>query len=1073
MRRLAIVVALLVFTAADAAEVAVVDPDGKPATRATAVCIDPASADPLIVTGGKVTLTGPCKRLRCDAAGVLPGEVDLEGPSPRCVLRAATVVLGELPAAVAASGLEARLLAAGKPAAPVAKVAIPKAAVGKPSARFTLPPVKPGRYTLELSRGNDGWVCRADLGPLGSGRRVVAAGWREPATFGVRVKGADGKPVAGVPVRAWSPRPFPGAAGDAGIPPGAWSCASSVAASPATDATGLARLSLDHAGESLVVAGDFKSARGLAFATLDRVPAEPVLLTLAAPVVVRAKVEDEKDRPVACDVSLIDLPQDVLWLTKVAGGSTLKSVCDPQGAIALGPVPSASFSLEVRPRVGMPLRVLVDAPAAGSTADLGVLRVRNGESVRVVVQDESGNPVSGAKVQVRGSAGIVLTVAGTTAEDGGVDLAGFPRNALVTLDVTAKGFLPAHDTGRELDASPFVVKLSRGASISGSVRDADGLPVEGASVAVNGDQREWRKAEVTDARGAFAFDGVGDGAWRLTAKAAGYAASEPAAVEIRERKSVDGVTIKLVPAEGISGRVVDAAGTAVAGARVRLVGSWQRDDLDRASPMAESTSASDGTFQLLAAAPADSWLLATKSGLGPGAVRAPDPALHDDVVLTLTEPAGLIVHLPRGAKTSRMLRVRDGSGLGRTVTPGGATELTFTDLAPGRGAVGLVGGADKDVTLVARESVDVTLDAASAVEGRVTFEGAPAPRVVVSAVAEQNGGGLKSRGGTFTDERGRYRLDGLSGDSYRITAVGEDGRAETTIDLADGETAHVDLTLRVVRLIVSVIDGATAKPVSGVSLQATPAGKHCNSSMGTTSWGDPGELGFELSVGSYGCMTSRTDAAGVARLGLAAPGSYDLGIGDDLYEPWTQPVALTEGTTTKRVALTRKPDKSGDKPHVIANIRTDPPGLSGTVECRWGNNTSSSSPVSGRYDCGEMAPGPGEVAFHVEGYGRGRTTFAVPASGEIEVDVDVPRGGTIYVPVSQESAAQPVLMDASGFAWSDVAGQGRIAATLEDVPSAGRAWVFRDVPPGTYVVTVGGKARPPVPLSSGGTAFAN
>src|SRR5436190_1795427 len=75
------------------------------------------------------------------------------------------------------------------------------------AARFTLPAVKPGRYALELSRKTDGWTCRADLGPLGPGRQAVTPVWRDPAAVAVRVKGPDGKPVAGVPVRAWSRRP--------------------------------------------------------------------------------------------------------------------------------------------------------------------------------------------------------------------------------------------------------------------------------------------------------------------------------------------------------------------------------------------------------------------------------------------------------------------------------------------------------------------------------------------------------------------------------------------------------------------------------------------------------------------------------------------------------------------------------------------------------------------------------------------------------------------------------------------------------------------------------------------------
>jgi len=1074
MRPTAIVVAVLLASAATlAAEVAVVDPGGKPVPRATALCTDPASADPLIVTDGKVAVADSCRRVRCDAAGFLPGETDVAAAEPRCMLKPATVIAGELPAAAAARGVEARLLAPGRAVPIVAKLAVPKAAAGAPWTRFTLPPVKPGKYTLEIARLEDGWACRADLGPLGPGRLRVSPVWREPAAIPVRVKGADGKPVAGIPVRAWSPRPVPGESGADRSAIGAWSCASTLPDALATDAAGQARVSLDLAGEALVVAGDFRNARGLAYATFDRVPAEPGALTPAAPVVVRAKVADEKDRPLACDVFFADLPADVVWLAKVAGGSTVKSVCDPQGAFILGPLPSIPLTLEVRPQRGLPLRVPIDPPPPGTTADLGVLRVRSGEGFRVVVHDDLDGPVSGAKVTLRGSSGILLTVEAVTGDDGGADLSGLPKNARVAFDVKAKGFLPVHESGLDLDASPRLVKLARGAGISGTVRDPDGLPVTGAKVALAGEKSQGRETATTDARGAFTFDGVDDGTWGLTANAAGFAESEPASVEVVEHATVDGVAIKLVPAEGLSGRVVDAAGTPVAGARIQLLSTLDRDDL---APLAEATSAGDGTYQVRAAAAADAWLVAAKPGFGPCAVRAPDPASRTEQVLTLTEPAALLVHVPRGARTSRKLRVRDGAGIGRTISTTGATEYAFADLAPGRGNAGFVQGSKEDVTLLARQTAEVTLDAASAIEGRVTFDGAPAARAYVVLLQEPSGDMLRPRGGTFTDERGHYRIDGLTGGSvvpYRIVAVGEDGRAEATFTIADGETARVDLALRAVRLIVSAVDGGTERPVPGIPVGVAPAGNGCVSMMGSSSSGDPGELGFEVAVGSNGCLTTQTDATGVAHLSLSAPGSYDLSVSDDAFEPWKQAIPVGEGTTTKRVVLTRKPDKSGDKPHVIANLRTNPPGLSGMVECRSGGNTNSSSPVAGRYECGGMQPGPGEVNFYVEGYGRGRATFEVPQTGELVVDVDVPKGGTLAVPVSQDSAAQPLLVDGAGFAWSDGSGNSRIVARLEELPSVGRAWVFRDVPPGNYIATVDGKARSPVPLSSGGTAVAD
>jgi hypothetical protein len=1063
------VVAVCVAAVASAASLSVVEPNGAPAAKATAVCVAPASAEPLIVRDGRVELPGDCRRVRCDAPGFLPGEADVAPEAPRCALKPAVAITCELPASAAAgASLEARLLTPGT-ATSVAKNPVPKAASGRATTRAILPLVKPGRYTLQIARA-DGWSCRTDLGPLGAGPRRVAVLWREPLTLSARVKLADGKPAAGVAVRAWSGRPASRTAKEDAAALGGWICGMDTAARTTTDEAGLARLAIDLAGEALVVAGDSKDPHGLSFVTIDRAPAATIALTLAAPVTVRAKLEDEKHRPVACDAALDDLPPDILWLAKVLSGSPVKVPCDPQGVIAFGPLPSTAFTLSMVPRPGMPLRVTGEAPAPGTVADLGTLRVKDGESFRVVTQDELGHPVEGAKVTLRGASGVLLSVAGTTGDDGGVDLAGLPRNASVTFIVKAKGFLAARKDHVELDESPYVVKLSRGGAISGTVRDTDGQPIEGARVGISGNKDGAPDDVETDARGAFAFDGVDDGAWRLTAKAAGFGDSEPSPLTVQEHRPIEGVTITLTPAEGISGKVLDPSGSPVPGALVRLILSRQRDDFERAAPIAQAATGADGTFRIQAAAPPDGWIVATKAGLGPCALRSPDRAGRGELVLTLTDPASLVVHVAPGARTTRNVRVRDGAGLGRSSPAAG--DSTFTDLAPGRGSAGLARGPEQGVTLLAGQTAEVTLEAEAVVEGRVTFEGAPSARTFVQAVEERDQGRLGDKGGAFTDERGRFRIDGLGGSTYRIVAVGEDGRAETAVALSDGETRTVDLALRAVKLVAFVTDGATGKPVSGAQLSAAPAGKSCTSIMGSTSWGEPGELGFDITVGAGGCTAVRADAAGIARLSVSAPGSYDIAAEDEAYERWSQPIALGEGTTTKKISLTRKPDKSGEKPKVIANLRTDPPGLPGTVECRWADNTNSSSPVSTRYEC-EMQPGPGEVAFHVEGYGRGRVAFEVPASGEIVVDVEVPRGGTLIVPVSRDSTAQPAIVDASGFAWSDGTGAARIPGSFEDLTSGGRGWVFRDMPPGTYTVTVEGKKRAPVPLASGSTAFAN
>lgn len=1032
-----------------AAAVRILDPSGNAVPGATAVCVEPAS---------EAATSAKCRRIRCEAPGFVPGESAAVSGAASCTLAPGVVVAGEVPAGAAARGLEARLVPKGKDAKPVATLTVPKAQAGAPVSGFAMQAVPPGRYALELARAEDGWVCRADLGPLSAGRQRVAAAWRDPAVVTVRVRDAAGKGAAEIPVTAPS-RGAPPA-------PGTWACGPSTRKPVATDAAGAAKLSLDPAQSALIVAGDWKHPRGLAYAVLDRAPSAPVTLDLALPVRVRAKLMDEKDRAVGCEALLSDLAPDTERLVAELPGASIKGTCEPSGALALGPIVAAPLVVEVRPRPGLPLRVAVDRPAPGATVDLGVLRVKSGESVRVVVADEAGEPVAGASVIARGSSGIVLTVEGKTGEDGGVDLGGLPKGAVVMLMVTAKGFVTATQEGLLLDASPYRVTLSRGGTISGQVVDGDGRGIEGATITLAGD--EGGSEAKSEADGAFSVDGLPDGTWRAIASATGYSASDPVAVTVREHRAAADLRLTLSVAEGIGGRVVDSRGAPAAGARVRLIDRNMLGNLEGADPIAEETTGADGAFRLRAAVLPSHVLVATRAGNGPAVDRSPASSSQaGEIVLTLSDPASLVVHVPAGP-SSPAVQVHDGAGVGRRVTRTARGDLSFADLAPGNGGAGYAGRQPRAVALTAGRTAEVTLEAGGAVEGRVTFRGTPAARTVVRAVHE-GPSRFGPDSGEFTDEGGRYRIDGLAADTYRLIALGEEGRDEATFEVAVGETRHIDLDLHAVRLVMRVVDGADDKPVAGAFVSVVTAGGQCTSMGRTASWGDPGELGFDLAAGANGCQTSSTDASGAARFTLAESGSYDLAVIDRRFEPWQQPAALAEGTAEKRVSLTRKPDTASDKPKVIADLRTDPPGMQGRISCIYGNSTSSSSPVAGRYTCQDMSPGPGEIVFVVEGYGRGRATFTVPETGEIVVPVVVTRGGTLVVPVTREGG-QPKLVDGSGVDWTE--SDARANGSLTELPSVGRAWVYNDMPPGTWTVVVDGKARAPVPLAAGGTAIA-
>ena len=1068
----ALVSAAFALVAARVASAAlkIADADGKPVAEASALCLDPASAEPVRSKDGLAKLPAGCRRARCDAAGYLTSEIEVKSESSTCTLRKGLVVEGELPASAIGGGVEIGLrgVAATSAAANIA--------IAKPSTptvtRFTLPAVAPGRYALEVSRAADGWSCRADLGPLAAGRRRVNPAWRDPFTIAVRVKEAADKPASSIRVRA-----FPAPHQDdekSSATAGAWACGP-VSAKPAvTDASGSASVVAASGEETLVVAGDWKDPRGIDAEFVDRPSATPVGLTLAKPVRLKAKLLDEKDHPVGCKATL-EIASPVLQklVAAVPGGET-KGTCALDGTLAIGPFVSIAGTLQIVPSPGMPMRIALEAPAAGTTADLGALHVKTGEAIRVMVRDPEGHPVSKAKVVARGMAGVVLSVAGTTDESGDVDLVGFPKGASMHIEVRASGFIFVWKDSLPISGSPFTIVVTPGGVVTGSVHDRDGAPISGATVRIAATRGRSSSQASSAADGTFSLEAVADGEYDVMGSAAGFAASQPVHVALANRRLDHPVELVLDPAPFLRGHVVTASGASVAGARVMLIPQYEVEDLESARATMETLSGSDGSFEFAIDVDPSLLLVAVHAGMAPGVERAPANAQKQgDVSVVLGDPAGLRVHTSLRAGTSRRIRVTDGLGLGHSaqVTEGG--ETLIDTLAPGEGKVSLSPGAERAVTLAAGQIAEVTLDDGPWIEGIVTADQAPAPRVLVHATKEGEGS-YSGRGSVFTDQSGAYRLDGLGEGLWRVVAIGEDGRGEKVVTLPDAGPTRLDFDLRMARAEITVLRSDRMEPIPYLGMNVRPAGATCRSIGSTTAWGDPGDLGFDLNVGDNGCLSATTDAAGVARVVLAGPGTYALSISDDGYEPYDAPLGVGSGTTTRRILLTPKSKPKSDRATVHVRLLTDPPGLAGTLTCIAGGSTSSNSPVSVQDDCSNARPGPLEILFHVDGYGAAHTSVDVTEGAELTVDLQVVRGGKLIVPVSTIGASAPDVVDASGYSWGGAARHDAwIAGIPTDLPDVGKAWVFNDLPPGMYTVTVDGATRSPVPLSSGGTAIAN
>lgn len=189
------------------------------------------------------------------------------------------------------------------------------------------------------------------------------------------------------------------------------------------------------------------------------------------------------------------------------------------------------------------------------------------------VRDEAGRPIPGATVEARGHdvrAVLGDKVRARTKADGTYVLGPLPP-LTYAFEARAEGFLSDHGDGaagtRTLD---FVLRQVR--VLEGRVVDEAGLPVAGASVGLREGAGDVVGSWVEE--GGWAESGE-DGAFRLRAYRSGrfqVAASHPDFKSARVDVTVPGRDVRLVlsPGAELTGEVVDARGTPLAGARVAL-----------------------------------------------------------------------------------------------------------------------------------------------------------------------------------------------------------------------------------------------------------------------------------------------------------------------------------------------------------------------------------------------------------------------------------------------------------------------------------------------------------------------
>ncbi|MFE8602237.1 carboxypeptidase regulatory-like domain-containing protein [Archangium violaceum] len=517
------------------------------------------------------------------------------------------------------------------------------------------------------------------------------------------------------------------------------------------------------------------------------------------------------------------------------GGEPDPQATRPPGATAPKPAP-ATTAMETAPEpkpthttAAPPTRLVPATYAEHSTEPHGAFEGR-------VISATTGDGVEGAELTFAGSGGATST---RTDASGRFRFVPYSAGTWQLAVVTARGYLPF---GPEWGQSPIrftavpgqrlsdiVLALTPEVELLGRVEGPDGKPVAGAQVRVltgrSGESVLFPTPDryTSDASGEFRFHGPEGAIVEARHPAHSSAQAEVTAGTLLARRLV----LKLGRHEGsgdapldesLAGRVVDASGTAVAGALVSVESAesaWPKQYGDAHGY--EQVTDDEGRFTIEGVAPGRYDVTARLMGLAPGELR--DVAAgRKDLVLTLARGAKLVGTV-RDAATGKpmpsftlavftkrgplqrvpfaQLSFIDAQGHYELAgVPAGSyvVQVAAYGYAPSETHVEVPRGASGTVT------ADVSLGRGAKMTGRVVEEGTNLPleraRVSVEGMGAESA--LSVRYDALTDAEGHFTLDGLpSGQmSLYVSAKGHHSRIISGIRVGPETTAPRILELR-------------------------------------------------------------------------------------------------------------------------------------------------------------------------------------------------------------------------------------------------------------------------------------
>jgi protocatechuate 3,4-dioxygenase beta subunit len=215
-----------------------------------------------------------------------------------------------------------------------------------------------------------------------------------------------------------------------------------------------------------------------------------------------------------------------------------------------------------KPGVEVAIRVLPGALAGAllpgpydSSEDVEIddIELPAAEKVSGRVTDETGKPVSGAKIRARSGSlfeedDVVRYAETTTGADGAFSIANAPGKS-GSLSVRAPGYAPSSQFSMRRTGLANVT-LASGGTVSGTVLDPAGKPAEGAIVL------SGSLAARSDASGTYRLGGVPRGTQTMEAVGKGDLAARNDAVRVKKGETAE-VTLRLARSASVTGSVID------------------------------------------------------------------------------------------------------------------------------------------------------------------------------------------------------------------------------------------------------------------------------------------------------------------------------------------------------------------------------------------------------------------------------------------------------------------------------------------------------------------------------------